>query len=231
MESDQETVSRPMPAWLSIPIILLCLGAGGWMIHWYMVTDALAEEPKILGDAPPPPPAQARNRGGWNNLFGSNVRDQGNGRFAYRAAKANVSVDLTRRRANVFYNSYDFAPEMVTVRNTRMLTEGRDKQIITAMKLTEAQLNQLRGLSGTPDIPITAQQRADLIAAFTAYQSAKGDQPREQAQEKIKQLVDEIADKSVAATHAEIISRANKINSIITPEQWKINHDMGGGGN
>ncbi len=38
----------PIPAWLSVIIIILCLGGGGWMMHWYIKTDSLSNETKMV---------------------------------------------------------------------------------------------------------------------------------------------------------------------------------------
>src|SRR4051812_49876630 len=43
-----DTEPRPIPIWASVLVILLCLGGGGWIMHWYVTTDALSHETKIL---------------------------------------------------------------------------------------------------------------------------------------------------------------------------------------
>jgi hypothetical protein len=233
MDSNEEIAPRPLPSWLSIPIILLCLGGGGWIIHWYVMTDSLTDESHLLGDVPAMP-AQQQQGGRRGGGFGGNwVREMPNGRYAIRGSIATAVASLGDGKHNVRlnYNNYqgDFpGNDIKTVDAARLIVESRDKARITAMKLTESQIQQLHGLAQMPEAVITTPQREAILTAFQNYRAAKGDK-RQEATDKLRQLVDETATQAMPATKPQIAERAKKIDLIITPDKWKIDADMGGG--
>ena len=51
---------RPIPVWASLLVIVLCLGGGGWIMHWYVTTDALTHDSKLLDPATAPPDTDLR---------------------------------------------------------------------------------------------------------------------------------------------------------------------------
>jgi hypothetical protein len=245
METNEEIQPRPLPTWMSVPIILLCLIGGGWIIHWYLLTDALADETHILGDATTPAVQAQPNRrgpgggggggGGWN-LFGANngvhaSRDGASLILKARKATATASLNEGKHNLGLHYNDYKGTfpgDDMHTLEAARLLVQGNDKAMLTAMKLTDDQLHKLRGLSQPPEAVVSPTQKDEILTEFTVWQAAKNDQQKNDASEKLRQIVDDVAAKAVDATKVQIADRAKKINEIVTPEQWKISTQMGG---
>src|SRR5437879_4122111 len=72
---------NPIPIWASLLVILLCLGGGGWIMHWYVTTDPLTHETKLLDPGvipatPTRPPPSARMMGGAPAAAGPAIRKQ-----------------------------------------------------------------------------------------------------------------------------------------------------------
>jgi hypothetical protein len=221
----------PLPVWLSIPIILVCLVGGGWIIHWYVMTDPISHESRILGDAPAqaaaPQPAP-RNRPAAR---GRSIQQGGSGFWIATTEKARLVVAVENGKGsvrNIFYLSATFLPDQAhkTLLAARSLYQ--DQKRTEAMKLTVQQVGRIRSLSNNLQMALSTADKQALATAMTGYVS---DAPNRPALEgKVLQLLDEVSDQSMEATKQEAIDHANKINQIITPQMWQLNQQMGGGG-
>jgi hypothetical protein len=230
-----ESAPKQMPIWLSIPVILLCLFSGGWIIHWYVMTDPVSHESTILGD----PVAQTNWPGaGRIRAVGATgnphryVRDRGNGLWEVRTDQARAEAVITNGKPvfrTITYMAYPFVPD--DVKNTIFAARGlmTDPDRTAALKLTPQQIKQLKQLSAPAAITmaVTPADRAELGNAIEAYVSANAPQ-RTALETKVLQTLDEVANKSTVATRLQAVERAQQINAIITPDMWKQNAAMGG---
>ena len=207
-----ENVPTPMPIWLSIPIILICLFSGGWIIHWYVMTDPISHEGSILGD----PVAQTnwqmpggRIRGVGNNNPRRYVRDLGNGSWELRNDQARAEATTNNGKpafSIITYMAYQFVPEDVknTIYAARSLAADADRT--TALKLTPQQIKQLRQLSATIHMAVAPAARDELSNAMETYVAAKPTE-RPALEAKVLQALDDVAEKSMPATKQQAVDR------------------------
>jgi hypothetical protein len=241
-----ETSQNSLPTWASIPIILLCLFGGVWIIHWYVMSDPLSHESKILGDAPVQaqwqtawqggqggPGGRGRNNGGPGANQRRYIRSRNDGNWDIRTEQARVDVSLSNGKLNwhtiTYMGNYSFVPDEVknTIYSARAIVA--DNARVAALKLAPDQAKRLRGLSSTITMSISDADKAQLGTVVEAYINAKP--PERPAQEpKILQLLDQIAQRSIPATKKLAEDRAAQINAMITPEMWKQDAAMGGAG-
>jgi hypothetical protein len=240
--ANQDNESRPLPVWMSIPIILLCLAGGGYIIHWYVMSDPLSHEVKLLGD-PPAGRQWGGNGGVGRNAGGPNfnqpqqqqqrrfVRDRGNNRWEVRTEQARMEVSVANAKSNVavitYIGNYAFVPEetRTTIIAARMIISDADR--VTALKLPADSVKKLKGLTTTITMNAADADKKELVALMQAY--VQSPEAQRTAQEtKIYQTLDQIAQRSQGPTRQLATERAAQINSLITPDQWKLNATMGG---
>jgi hypothetical protein len=244
--STDDQAPRPLPLWASIPIILVCLAAGGWIIHWYVGTHPRADEAHVLGDLPPrkvAAPGNARRGGGWlTNMFGGGRgiretnagpnRDQFDAFTERSRAIFTINPNNKNRPVNVVLNygpqtAYRFVPD--DVRNTVYAAANlaRDSEKYAApLKLTPAQVDQLRQRSRVAAV-ITPGDRAMLLADLAGYRAAAA-KDKQAAEAKLLSDLDAVADRSQGPTRQAFADAAAKINAIVSADQWKQFKAMGG---
>jgi hypothetical protein len=239
LTAQSEIESRPLPVWMSIPIILLCLAGGGWIIHWYVMSDPLSHEVKLLGD--PPPARQWGGNGGGGRNGGPNfnqpqpqrrfIRDVGNNRWEVRTEQARMQVAVANGKSNVavitYVGSYAFVPEEIktTIIAARAIIADTDR--VTALKLTPEAVKKLKGLTTTITMNASDADKKELATLVQAY--VQSPEAQRTAQEtKIYQTLDQIAQRSQGPTRQLASERAAEINTLISPDQWKQNNAMGG---
>ena len=238
---------RPLPLWMSVPIVLLCLAGGTGIIACYLGTHVRADQPHVLGDVPPPPPRQAvaggRPRGGLGNLLGGGNRPrvqvgnaEANGSTPYTAvtAKASAQCLFPRNAPPVlrfirYVGGAEFPLKATPPDVQKVMDQGRklarDDKAVAALKLTDDQRRRLQRLSALPEMAASEADRALLVADFKAYQAdPRGKTPTP----KLLADLDAIADRSADATRAAVLDRAAKLTAVITPDQWKQYAAMGG---
>ena len=231
-----EKSPNPLPAWLSIPIILICLTGGGWIIHWYVMTDPVSHESTILGD----PPTQAQfvpaQGGGARNrapVQRRTILDRTQGRYELRTEQARADVSVLKGKTTIhtitYTGNYSFVPDETkkTLFSARTLIS--DATRTTALKLTPQQINKLRGLSWNVTMVVKPEDR-DLIGSQIAEYAAADEKSRPAIEAKVLKTMDDVADRSTDATKKQAMDHADQINQIITPDMWKQNAAMGGAG-
>jgi hypothetical protein len=228
-----ETQPKPLSPWIAVPLILLCLGGGGWMAHWYISTDQLAHESSILGPASNNPPMARNNRAPVVESVPPIQRQDPNGDIWWihsREASAMIESAGKGQPINVRavnYNSREFVPQeqYATLLAGRRI--ARDETVAKNLGLTDDQVQKLRRMTGTIGMA-TQQADVDLLKSLWAeYQAA--DQPADKlaVQTKLVEALTEIARKSVDATKAVVADRAAKIKAVLTDDQWKQFDAMG----
>jgi hypothetical protein len=237
-EKDQDAPA-PLPVWLSIPMILVCLAGGGWIIHWYVMTDPISHEAKLLGDAPVQTQWRQGGPGGQGGPGNGRPRanfarravilDSNNGTMEIRTERAHAMFTITDGKAslrNIFYTNAAFLPEDAHKTILAAKSLAQDQKRTEALKLDVHQVNRLRALSSNLPMSVTADDRNALVAAADEYSTdAKA---RVALEPKLLQQLDELCDKSLDATKRLAVERAAEIDKIITPEMWKQDTTMGG---
>jgi hypothetical protein len=225
-----ENTDRPLPVWLSIPIILACLAGGGWIIHWYVMTDPVSHESKLLGDAP----VQVQYQNGGRNRFngprhGIELQD---GRWIIRTEKARANFTVENGKPvyrGVFYMNRALLPEPARRTIEAAATLLKDPNRVASLKLTADQRKKLGDLSREPQTIVAPADKILLTSAMADYIAADV-KFRPQKEPKVLSLLDEISDRSMSATAKEATDHAAQIDQIITPEMWKMYAPAGGGG-
>jgi hypothetical protein len=228
----QQTQPKPLSPWIAVPLILLCLGGGGWMAHWYISTDQLTHESTVLGPAsntpnlrfnrPAPPdaapPIQRADPNG--NIWWVHSREA-----TAKIQSAGKGQPITVLAVN--YNNRGFVPQEQYNMLLAARRIARDETVAKNLNLTDDQTRKLRTMTGMINMA-TQQADIDLLTSLWAeYQAA--DQPADKlaVQTKLVDALTEIARKSVDPTKAAVADRAANIKAVLTDDQWKQFDAMG----
>lgn len=227
---------RPIPIWASLLVIVLCLGGGGWIMRWYISTDALSHESKILDPGSGPALTNFTNRAqpraaAQAALAAANapaVRKQDDTSWWVHAPEAAMLIDTkatppTIRVIN--FTNYEFVPQEDRSRIINARRIARDDAVAKALSLNPEQLTKMRGLTqqiGMVTEPADQENLKKLWAEYQAAPAAKGP-----AEVKLTQALSELARKSVDRTRQAAAERAAKIKSVLTDDQWKQFEAMG----
>ncbi len=235
----------PLPIWLSIPVILICLAGGGWIIHWYVMTDPIAHESKILGDPGAQPPAASfggqgpnggpgvrlANRGSFAGNQRRFIRTRGPNVWEAHTEQARIDASIQNGQVNwhiiSYTGNYAFVDDSVkeTIYAARALVN--DNARLAATNLPPAQVNKLRGLISIIYMNLSDTDKKDLGAKLVTYVQAS-DTAKQSLEGPLLQFLDEVAQRSIPATRELANRRAAEINSIVTPAMWKHDATMGG---
>lgn len=216
-----ENSPKPLSVWPSIPIILLCLIGGGWVIHWYVNTAPQPRRSVFSGTTavePAKPVVPRNSRGTVTNHQGS---------WTVRTAAATAEFTLSHGRAaleSAVYNSYSFVPEEArsTIKRARDIAGDNDRA--NRLGISTPQLRQLIGLTTRITMAVSKPDQ-DLLCA-QLQDVAKTPLDRVSLEAKIEQSLEDIAERSIPATRQMAVDRAAQINAIITPQQWQLNNDI-----
>ena len=245
-EATTESGPNPLPIWLSIPIILLCLAGGGWIIHWYVVSDPISHDVKVLTDAAKPVAQPMRlpvgqggpaNPGGWTCWFGGGVngrnrpngtphviaRDAQNDRWEVKTNTATATTFKDKQGAlnvRISYNNDSFLPQ--DIRKTLATTSSLVKTHAAALNLVDTEKNKLQRLSNTTEMTATPADRDMLKQEITNYVQA-ADAQKPVVEQKLYTLLDEVAQRSLAPSIQTATEHVKEIDQIITPEMWQQN--------
>ena len=267
MERNDTSTYRPPPLWVSIPVILLCLAGGGWVIHLYVKTSPLVHDRLVVGD-PPTAGAQFRNAvaqgaQGARNMFAGNRPPRAGGANPPPQPTGNGNIySLSTKKAKFqFWTGHDgqrpgfrqasysgngLIPREVTNTDYFLATvlspnnTDHDK-LIAAIGLTPAQLTQLRAVPRVSAMVVADADRTRLTADYVAYQNAVTKErsattdkatlatATADALTKLEATAEDVAERSAEPMTKAYAAEAEKINAIITPDQWKQFQAFGGG--
>jgi hypothetical protein len=224
---------RPIPIWASLLVIILCLGGGGWIMHWYVMTDALSHESKLLEPAAsastPNPRPTAAQRAAMNAQPANvpAVRKQDDNLWWVHAPEAAMLVDTHASPPTIKvinYTNYEFVPQ--DTRNLIISARriARDDAVAKNLGLTDDQVSKMRGLTGQIGMVTEQADQDSLKTLWTAYDSA---QSKPAAEAALVQGLTAIARKSVDRTKQAASDRADKIKSVLTADQWTKFNAMG----
>jgi hypothetical protein len=226
---------KPMPLWLSIPLLLACLAAGFFIIRWYFNSAAVVKETSILGVAPPDGrtrylrPNDEKNPTAWTGHTETAEVD-------YKVDKGVVSVTRARlvtgnrgggggnyAGGNGWGNAARYPSYIPDT--TRKFLEGAaaaanrgkigntslDKTVVDVLKAQTSQRNESTIQLGETD-------KAKLVADLNEFLAAS-DEARVVAEIKVLGAVDDLAtsDEQVVKQKAE--QQVEAIKKVLTPEQ------------
>jgi hypothetical protein len=226
---------RPIPVWASLLVILLCLGGGGWIMHWYVMTDALSHESKLLDPATAPPDAtRVRPTAAARNAMAPAqpvnqpaVRKQDENLFWVHAPEAAMLVD-THTKPPVIkvinYTSYEFVPQETRTLIISARRIARDDAVAKNLGLNDEQVNKMRTLTGQIGMVTDPADMESLKTLWTTYDAAASKPAAEAA---MVQGLTAIARKSVDPTKQAAADRGAKIKAVLTDDQWKKFDAMG----
>jgi len=242
---NEDQGTKPLPIWISIPVILLCLSAGAWMIHWYVISDPISHDLKVLAEPAkvsilpnfPNPFAGQRRPGGGNGPGNRNpdrnqtppfvyvVKDESRWQVRTETAEEftnlNAAGQITTFRA--FYTNNTVVPRQARetlIAAEALLKKGKDH--LDALKLSPEDQQKLRNLSFNPnEMVLTPTDRIlsrELMLKYIHTPEAQ----RPALQPELFKMLDGVAERSKSATAQGATDRARQINQIITPEMWKL---------
>jgi hypothetical protein len=224
---------RPIPIWASLLVIILCLGGGGWIMHWYVMTDALSHESKLLDPVSSPSTPNPRPTAAQRAAMAAQpanvpaVRKQDDNLWWVHAPEAAMLVD-THTNPPVIkvinYTNYEFVPQ--DTRNLIISARriARDDAVAKNLGLGDDQVSKMRGLTGQIGMVTEPADQDSLKALWTAYDAA---QSKPAAEAALVQGLTAIARKSVDRTKQAASDRAEKIKAVLTADQWTKFNAMG----
>ena len=255
LDQNAENGPNPLPIWMSIPIILISLVAGGWMIKWYVMSDPISHDIKILGD-PAKGVAQAGRATAWPNFNGpGNTGGGGNGaggaggnRNRRNTTPHMLLLDAQNERwetktdmataisfkdrqgviqLRLLYNSNTFPPRDVSTTLASAAAIARDTHRAEALKLNVGQVKNLQRFSaGSSDMVVAAADKDLFRTEITKYTHAT-DAERPALEASLYKTLDDVAHRSLAASIQVASEHAKEINQIITPQLWQQNAQLG----
>jgi hypothetical protein len=214
-----EPESKPLAAWTSVPIILLCLAGGGWLIHWYINTGDLNQESKLLDTTTPTEVAS------FTGPVEAPIEQQPDGKtWVVRNREAVLRVDQAKGAAarviSGSYRSTDIFPADVwkSILDGRAVVRSATWQ--KTLGTTPEQLAQLKSATGPVLMVMAAGDSQHMLELWNAYAGANA-LGKDAAQEKLLGGLSDVARKSVDATRQDVAERAGKIKSALSDGQWK----------
>jgi hypothetical protein len=229
LDANQPADIKPLPAWASVLVILLCLGGGGWMIHWYAWTDSISHEATILDQnavTPRQAARPARNRPA--PVDQPAVRQQDQNTWWVHSPEAAMLISQPSGNPPVItainYVNYDFVPQENKNRIIYARRIVADSAMSSALKIAPEQLAKMKKLTSQIRMVTESADQDELKALWVEYQ-ASTDKPA--VSTKLVQALSALAKKSVDRTRQAAADRAEKIKAVLTDDQWKQFEGMG----
>jgi hypothetical protein len=234
--SEQRPV-RDIPIWLTLLILLLCIGGGGWVVWKYTNTNP----PEPITIAPGSPRAAlvknwrpSEDGGGVNRGPRRNQDDDTDGvkaltankSWRVRAGNAYMFVNVGRKGDLEISPNYRsiYTPEQnqLVIMRQRLLQDDAMREFI---KITPEQLAKLKSVPPPEGMKMGADEKKKLEDAFQAYRSAKDSKAQEAAEKAVVAALDEIGKRRFEETKAYMVKRVEAIQSAVTPDQIKLFHE------
>jgi hypothetical protein len=214
---EADVPTRPVSPWLTVPVILLCLGGGGWMLHWYVNAGDLSPESRLLQVTPTeatrsaePPAIQQQDANSWTV----------HGREAVAVfGRPGVGKPFVLRSFS--YVNYQFVPQDQRDRIFAARRLSRDTAVARNLKLTDDQMHQLGRLTGAIGIVHSPGDAATLVNLWTQYQNADKPAAKQAAEAQLLVQMTQVATKHIDATRTAAAARAEKIKAVLSDAQWK----------
>ena len=226
---DQPREYRPMPLWISIPLILICLSGGVWLVRWYSGMTVPDRQTILLPDSTGRP----RNQWGGPPRPREPVRqiDAARGSWMISSDQANMQIDAPGGKDPVIrvlaYSRAGLGEDLRPFVMARRI--ARDNATAAFLSVTPQQVDQLRPLAGVMAMGgavmlVSDADRAKLLTLWQQFESATD---KAGAQQALLAGLNEVAGSSLPATRAKLSATGDKIKSILTPEQISKFDQMG----
>jgi hypothetical protein len=219
---------RPLPAWISIILIVLCLGGGGWIMHWYLMGDPISHESTLLDPSKAAPIQRNFRNGNGTPVDQPSVRQVDDSHWVVRVPEATMQVQQFAGKPasiqSLIYNVPDFVPQDQRNRLFAARRLVRDNAAASAIGLSEDQIKRLRDLRSAIGMTTEPADLDKLKELWKQYQTATD---KQSAEGDLFTGLTVIARKDVDATRDTVTDRANKIKAVLTDDQWKKFEAMG----
>jgi len=237
---------RDIPIWLTIPIVLLCLGGGAYLVYGMFTAndkpgkqELSADEAKARGIQPGAVRGAARQApgaGGSRWTGGGGTRGQ---------APARDGIVETQRRGGGFSNYTVTAgsallqiadgrpPQITQMSYPNFLSQEQVLYLFDRRKaiddpgarsranVTSEQVQKLNDMPPPETMKATADERKDLLAKFAEWKTAAKDKKAD-AEKALVGAFDKVAKGRFEETKAYALARIDMVKSILTAEQIQL---------
>jgi Spy/CpxP family protein refolding chaperone len=221
-----ESTRRPVPAWVGMALVAVCVLAGAAFI-WWVVRDPLTGGSDFIPDAngpvaaargpranfrPPPSPDSVRK-----------VADTPNGE-SYLAQVGGAMMDVVAGKDGKNRYNLRYAPKNLLTPEQRDLMVMRfrvmnDEATATHIGLTDDQKQQLQKITTNYPMDIAAADKDGLIALFDTYHKATDDKAKAAAEKNLLAALKTAGDKNLNASKKKATDRITQITTILSADQ------------
>jgi len=234
MIESTESRTRDIPIWLTGLVLLICVVGGGWTLLWYMKSDA-----RPLVDIPEDKVMAQGNGKAWRGALagGANVPRvdrNADGVQPYGRNSFRVKIGNTVMLANYGGNGrVDLQPQYhtnYTAEESELITLRMsilgDPTWRDYLKVTDAQLEQLRKVPTPQSLKFDDAERSKMMSLWKAYHDGASAQ-KPAAEKALLAALDDYGKKNIAAYKAYEANRAAAIKGALTPDQIKMYRSAG----
>jgi Spy/CpxP family protein refolding chaperone len=239
--ANAQQVERPIPAWIGIAVVLICLSVGGAFLWWYL-REPLPSAGEIIPDAGrtvsgggrvarPRPPRIAQVSPDADGVRVSSS----NGKTTYnvRADQGKSLMDVDKAGSGALSYVFRYQRKDLLTSDQRDLAMIRfrimqDQAVAQALAVTPDQMQKLSAIPRAIQMELSDSDRQNLINLFGQYDSASGSN-KSSAEKALTSALKQAGDRSFDATKAKIKERADQITAILTPDQIKKFNAMSNG--
>jgi Spy/CpxP family protein refolding chaperone len=220
---EPETQVRPLPAWLMILVIVLCLGGGGYAV-WRYIAEPPATTPVPVDNVP----GRAANRPRAAQVQESRraepptVQTVAENRFRIRAGESTLDVNTSSGKPVL---SFRYSPPPYADNEHRLLRIARwritrDNAVAKDLKITDEQMAALNKIGGDVGMVVSDADHNRMTELWLKYQAAP-DNEKPAATRAIQAALTEIGSKAKGATQKALQEYAEKIKAVLTAEQFE----------
>lgn len=245
-ESTPHTPTQ-LPIWLSLLIILLCLGGGGWFLwNTFMASDVRVSRVDVDPNAPPnsespragdgarggggPPPGMRRDGGprpyrGQGSEAIALLRDR-----AWSVRAGSVYLRLNRDRGGTWYPSISFADYRFLPEGQRDLLAIRRyvieyNHIQQRLGTTPEQVDALKAMGDGGRLALLPDEQALLLSRWNAVVAASEAGHEAAAQAMLDELR-RVGGEAIQRIQPEAVARVTEIARILSAEQITAYREM-----
>ncbi|HSI36017.1 MAG: hypothetical protein ACAI43_01785 [Phycisphaerae bacterium] len=239
---------RDIPIWLTIPIVLLCLGGGAYLVYGMFTAndkpgkqELSAEEAKARGVQSGAVRGVRPGTGGaggsrWTGGTSGGTRGpapakdgivenqrRGGGMSNYTVTAGTALLQIADGRpAQITQMSY---PSFLTQDQAMYLFDRRkaidDAAARTRANVTAEQVQKLNDMPAPETMKATADEKKDLLAKFDLWKNAAKDKKAD-AEKALVAAFDKVAKGRFEETKAYALARIDMVKTILTPEQIQL---------
>jgi len=235
--SNPQQVERPVPAWVGIAVVVVCLAAGGAFLWWYL-REPLPGQGEVVSDpgrsyngsrAVVRPramrPSQNPDADGVKT-----VNTGGKTIYNVRADQGKSLMDVDKSTSNYVFR-YQRKDLLTSEQRDLAMLRFRvmqDQAVAEALKVTPEQMQKWQAIPRAIQMELSDSDKQNLINLFNQCDSASGSS-KASAEKSLVTALKETGDRSLDATKAKIKERADQITAILTADQIKKFNDMSNG--